>query len=60
MLKKPLYTNDEVAVLLKVSKRHLQYLRDTQQISYVQNGKKIFYSSEDLENFTKNNTIKKK
>ena len=55
--KKPVYTNDEICKLLDVSKRHLQYLRDTEQISYIQNGRKILYRAEDLEAFFNNNEI---
>jgi len=57
MYKKPVYTNDEVCELLKVSKRHLQYLRDTEQINYIQNGRKILYRAEDLEAFFNANHI---
>ena len=57
MYKKPVYTNDEVCDLINVSKRHLQYLRDTEQISYIQNGRKILYRAEDLENFFNMNRI---
>lgn len=57
MYKKPAYTNEEVCELLKVSKRHLQYLRDTGQINFVQNGRKIYYRAEDLENFFNMNRI---
>lgn len=57
MHKKPIYSNDEVCELLKVSKRHLQYLRDTGQINFVQNGRKIYYRAEDLENFFNMNRI---
>ena len=58
MHKKPIFSNDEVCELLKVSKRHLQYLRDTAQINYVQNGRKIYYRAEDLERFFNSNEIK--
>jgi len=57
MYKKPVYTNEEVCELLGVSKRHLQYLRDTEQISFIQNGRKILYRAEDLENFFNTNHI---
>ena len=57
MYKKPVYTNDEICKLLDISKRHLQYLRDTEQISYIQNGRKILYRAEDLEAFFNNNKI---
>ena len=57
-MQKPIYTNDEATELLGVSKRHLQYLRDTEQINYVQNGRKIYYRAEDLEAFFQANYIK--
>ena len=57
MYKKPVYSNDEVCDLLKVSKRHLQYLRDTEQITFIQNGRKILYRAEDLEAFFNANQI---
>ena len=56
-MQKPIYTNDEATKLLGVSKRHLQYLRDTEQLSYVQNGRKIYYRAEDLEQFFNSNKI---
>ena len=56
-MQKHIYTNDEATKLLGVSKRHLQYLRDTEQINYVQNGRKIYYRAEDLEHFFNANQI---
>jgi excisionase family DNA binding protein len=48
---KPVYTPEEVAEMFGVSKRHLQYLRDSQQIGFVQNGRKILFRAEDLTTF---------
>lgn len=48
---KPVYTTDEVCQLFGVSRRHLQYLRDTEQINYVQNGRKVLFRADDLESF---------
>jgi excisionase family DNA binding protein len=54
---KPVYTIDEVTHMFGVSKRHLQYLRDTQQIGYVQNGRKILFRADDLNSFFHNHYI---
>jgi hypothetical protein len=43
--------NDEVAALLKVSKRTLQNYRDEGAIPFSQVGAKIYYRSFDIENF---------
>lgn len=56
--RKPIYTIEETCDLLGVSKRHLQYLRDTEQISYVQNGRKIYFRAEDLDQFCSENYFK--
>ena len=48
---KDYYTIDDVCEMLDVSRRHLQYLRDSGQISYVKNGRKIYFKAEDLEEF---------
>lgn len=47
--RKPVYSIDETCDLLGVSRRHLQYLRDSNQISYVQNGRKVYFQAIDLE-----------
>ncbi len=57
--RKPIYTIEETCDLLGVSKRHLQYLRDTEQISYVQNGRKIYFRAEDLDQFCSENYFKR-
>lgn len=56
--RKEYYTIEETCELLDVSRRHLQYLRDTEQISYVKNGRKIYFKAEDLDKFFNNNYIK--
>ena len=43
--------NQEVCLILKISPRTLQNLRDTDQISYSQIGKKIYYKKEDIQKF---------
>jgi len=57
MSKKPIYNIDEACELLNVSRRHLQYLRDSQQLPYIQNGRKIYFRAEDLEAFFNANKI---
>jgi len=54
---KEIYTISEVCTLLDVSRRHLQHLRDTNQIGYVKNGRKIYFKREDLEEFFDENYI---
>jgi len=44
-------STEEVCEILNVSRRHLQHLRDTGQIPYSQHGRKIYFKSEDLEEF---------
>lgn len=56
--RKDYYTIDEVCKMLDVSRRHLQYLRDSGQISYVKNGRKIYFRVEDLDAFFNDNYIK--
>ncbi len=56
--RKPIYNIDEACELLNVSRRHLQYLRDSQQLPYIQNGRKIYFRAEDLDKFFNANYIK--
>lgn len=51
------YTIDEACEILSVTRRHLQHLRDTQQISFVQHGRKIYFRAEDLDAFFNLNYI---
>jgi excisionase family DNA binding protein len=51
------YTIDEVCELLSVSRRHLTYLRESGQINYVKNGRKVYFKREDLDNFFDENYI---
>lgn len=55
--RKKYYTIQEVCDLLDVSRRHLQYLRSTNQIGYVLNGRKVYFRAEDLEKFFEVNYI---
>jgi len=44
-------TTDEVMEMLQCSRRHIQYLRDNNQLSYSQNGRTIRYNIDDVEAF---------
>lgn len=56
--RQPVYSIDEVCKLFNVSKRHLQYLRDSGQIGYIQNGRKILFRWDDLDSFFNQNYVK--
>lgn len=45
------FDNQEVCQILHVSKRQLQFYRDTGQISYSQIGAKIYYRAQDLQDY---------
>ncbi|MDD2635951.1 MAG: helix-turn-helix domain-containing protein [Bacteroidales bacterium] len=47
--------NQDVILLLKISKRTLQSYRDTNKIPYSQIGHKIYYRASDVEKFLKKN-----
>ena len=55
---KPVYTINEVCDLFKVSKRCLQHLRYSRQLSFIQNGRKILFRWEDLDAFFQNNYVR--
>lgn len=55
--RKEFYTIQEVCEMLDVTRRHLLYLRQSGQISYVQNGRKIYFRAADLEDFFNQNLI---
>lgn len=50
--------NQEVCLLLKISPRTLQNLRDTGQISYSQLERKIYYKKEDINKYIEKHTPK--
>lgn len=54
---KKYFTISEACELLDCSRRHLLYLRQSGQINYVKNGKKIYFKREDLESFFDTNYI---
>lgn len=49
------FDNQELALLLKTSKRTLQAYRDELKIGYSQVGNKIYYKASDVEAFLKKN-----
>jgi len=51
-------TTDEVMELLQCSRRHIQYLRDSEQLPYAQNGRTIRYDIDDIETFLRNHKTK--
>ena len=54
---KKYFTIDEACEYLDCSRRHLQYLRNSGQINYVKNGKKIYFRQDDLLEFFDRNYI---
>jgi len=52
---KQYFTISDACELLSCSRRHLLYLRQSGQINFVKNGKKIFFKREDLEAFFDDN-----
>jgi len=55
--KKWLTTND-VMDMLQCSRRQVQYLRDSRQIPFSQNGRTIRYCIEDIEVYLNDNKVK--
>ncbi|MGB3074721.1 MAG: helix-turn-helix domain-containing protein [Chitinophagales bacterium] len=51
----PLFDNNEVCKLLKVSKRTLQNYRDNGDLSFSQVGAKLLYRTSDIDDFLKRN-----
>jgi excisionase family DNA binding protein len=49
--KKEWLTTDDVMKYLRCSRRHVQHLRDTHQITYSQNGRTIRYHIDDVDEF---------
>lgn len=50
--------NQDILLLLKISKRTLQAYRDERKIPFSQVGNKIYYKASDVEKFLKKNYIK--
>lgn len=53
-------TTQEAMELLDCSRRHLYHLRDTEQISYHQHGRKILFHIDELERFLEENKVKRR
>ena len=49
--------NQDILLLLKISKRTLQTYRDERKIPFSQVGNKIYYKASDVEKFLKKNYI---
>jgi len=48
---------DEVMKMLQCSRRHVQYLRDTEQLPFRQNGRTIRYDIDEVESFLNNHKV---
>lgn len=53
--KKPWMNTKEAMEFLGVNRRQLQYLKDKKKIPFSQSGRKIFYPTQGLENWLKDN-----
>ncbi|OAN62433.1 hypothetical protein A8B79_02460 [Balneola sp. EhC07] len=51
---------EEVMELLQCSRRHIQYLRDEELITFSQSGRTIRYDIEEVENFLNSHKVKSK
>ncbi|MFN1835510.1 helix-turn-helix domain-containing protein [Balneola sp. MJW-20] len=51
----PWISNDKLAEKLGVSKRQLRYYREKGQLAYTREGKKIWYSVSDINEFMERN-----
>lgn len=50
-------TTDEVMEILQCSRRHVQYLRDSGQLPFSQNGRTIRYDIDEVEDFLNDHKI---
>lgn len=50
-------TTSDVAEIIQCSRRHVQHLRDTDQLTYTQTGRTIRYHIDDVEAFLNDNKI---
>ncbi|MFO8030762.1 MAG: helix-turn-helix domain-containing protein [Cyclonatronaceae bacterium] len=48
---------DEVMKMLQCSRRHVQYLRDSEQLPFRQNGRTIRYDIDEVESFLNNHKV---
>lgn len=51
-------TTDDVMEILDCSRRHVQYLRDSKQLTFSQNGRTVRYNIDDLESFMNSQKVK--
>jgi DNA polymerase III psi subunit len=56
--KKEWLNTDDVMEYLQCTRRHIQYLRDSEQLPYSQNGRTIRYHIDDIDTFLKNHKVK--
>ncbi|MEX2411897.1 MAG: helix-turn-helix domain-containing protein [Candidatus Paceibacterota bacterium] len=56
--KKEWLKTDEVMDYLQCTRRHIQYLRDSEQLPYSQNGRTIRYHIDDIDTFLKTHKTK--
>lgn len=52
-------TTDDVMELLSCSRRHIQHLRDSEQLTYTQSGRTIRYNIDDVEAFLDNGKVER-
>lgn len=50
-IRKEWLTTDEVMEILQCSRRHVQYLRDSKQLTFFQNARTIRYKMDDIDLF---------
>jgi excisionase family DNA binding protein len=55
--KKEWLKTDEVIEYLQCTRRHIQYLRDSGQLPFPQNGRTIRYHIDDIDTFLKNHKV---
>jgi len=56
--KKEWLNTDDVMEYLQCTRRHIQYLRDSEQLPYSLNGRTIRYHIDDIDTFLKNHKVK--
>ena len=62
ILKKPFLkewlTTEDVMHILKCSRRHVQYLRDSGKLPFLKDGRTVRFEFDDIETYLKNHRIK--
>jgi len=56
--RKELLTTDDVMEILQCTRRHVQHLRDSKQLTFFQNGRTIRYKMDDVEAFLNQQIVK--